>query len=175
MYSVSNHGLAGMFGKKQKSKNKFHLPVEEPKAEPAASTTGTLFSDAMTPEIYAADGVADEDQNESTSTVLPPKYRFITSEGKLTEKKPTRNWEIYYRDRNYAGGVGDPLITVVEASSRQEAESKAQMKDGNDVKSEIIAVNTNNAIIRYKKESAFAYPSTPTDTERPSKAFRDKI
>lgn len=162
-----------MFGKKLKSKNKFHLPIEEPKVE-VANNTGHLYSDAMTPEVFSEEGVAEEDQTETTSLAQPPKYRFITSDGNLTEKKPTRNWEIYYRDRNYAGGVGDPLLAVVEASSRQEAESKAQLKEGHDTSSDVIAVNTNNAIIRYKRESSFAFPASPPAIASSSKAYRDK-
>ena len=162
-----------MFGKKQKSKNKFHLPTEEPKAESANNTSGPLYSDALTPEIYAEDGT-EEGEGEANSIVPPPKYRFITSEGKLTEKKPTRNWEIYYRNRDYAGGVGDPLLTVVEASTRQEAESKALRKDGHDSNSEVIAVNTNNTIVRYKKESSFSFPSSQPSAEPSPKVSRDK-
>jgi len=177
-----------MFGKKQKSKNKFHLPVEEPKPERTNNAAGPLYSDALTTEIYSNDGsfedvasdqaASDETASEAmevqTHTVVSTvKYRFITSESQLTEKKPTRNWEIYYRDRDYAGGKGDPLLTVVEASSRQEAESKAQMSEG-DNKGQVIAVNTRNAIVRYKKESSFAFPSAQSGGEPPPKGYRSK-
>jgi hypothetical protein len=163
-----------MFGRKQKTRNKFHLPTEEPKPEPAASAAAPLYSDALTTEVYAEDGVPEEAEGPAISALSAAKYRFITSEGHLAEKKPTRNWEIYYRDRNYAGGVGDPLLKVVEAGSRQEAEAKARVGEGADSISQVVAVNTNNSIIRHKTESAFAYPSPQPSTEPNPNPFRGK-
>jgi hypothetical protein len=42
-----------------------------------------------------------------------------------TEKTDGQLWGIYYTDREYARPLGDPLRTVVEASSKRAAEEAA--------------------------------------------------
>lgn len=42
-----------------------------------------------------------------------------------TEKADEQLWGIYYTDREYARLLGDPLCTVVEASSKRAAEEAA--------------------------------------------------
>lgn len=42
-----------------------------------------------------------------------------------TEKPDAQLWGIYYTDREYARLLGDPLRTVVEASSKSAAEEAA--------------------------------------------------
>jgi hypothetical protein len=148
-----------MFGKKKKSKNKFHLPTVDPKNE-STHKPSHLFSDEMSPEIYDSQGLAN-DENNSERTGSITKCPFIVGNGHLAEKKPTRNWAIYYRDRDHAGAVGDPLLKMVEAGSREEAESKAKLGEGHE-NTELIAVNTNNPIVHSTNQSDFSFPSPQT-------------
>ena len=43
----------------------------------------------------------------------------------VTPQSTPRLWGIYYVDREYAHGQGDPLRTVVQAATKEEAEREA--------------------------------------------------
>jgi len=43
----------------------------------------------------------------------------------MKENQPLQLWGIYHLDREYAHSLGDPLRTVVEASSKLAAEQEA--------------------------------------------------
>ncbi len=146
-------------------KNKFHLPEAE---EPAVrSKLGKAISDhGLIPDVAAADASPREEEPASSEMSAGNKNRFHLVVVPDAPETPQRNWEVYYRNRDYAGNVGDPLLAVVDADSQIEAEDKArylQRGEGG-----VLAVSTNNPVIRKPPESQFAYPKPKhADDPRP--------
>lgn len=165
-----------MFGKKKKA-GKYRLPfadneADKPKAKPGGTTN-------IESDVFGSDEFVDEDEyiddemnlqegmedveetaeeevaasdpgfsNPANAASVDNRYRLLVVDNKQDEK-PKTNWEIYYRDREYAQEMGDPLLKVVQAKTREEAESKAAALYGN--KGEILAVNSNRPVGGTKK------------------------
>ena len=172
-----------MLGRKDK-KNKFHLPmVEEPKVaedSPVANRLGNAAGEDMNPddpepvqdateEEAEIDGVApggSEDANNRYHLVIVPDRE---------PDQPHQSWEVYYRNRDFAGSVGDPLLTVVEADSQLEAEYKASHLQSGE-SSDIIAVRTKHPVTNDSPESQFSFPKgMPPKPQKPRpRIFRSK-
>jgi hypothetical protein len=166
-----------MLGRKDK-KNKFHLPVtEEPKVP---NKLGNVMGEEMsteepdsgedsTGEEAPLDGLAAAGPGNSAS-----RYRLVIVPDREPDT-PQRTWEAYYRNRDFAGAVGDPLLTVVEADSQLEAEYKASHLQHGET-SDIIAVSTNNPVSNAAAESNFSFPKKmPPRAEKPRpRIFRSK-
>ena len=172
-----------MLGRKDK-KNKFHLPMaEEPKVaeeSQVANKLGNVTGEDMS--LDDPDPVQDATEEEAGIDGLDQggsgnpgnRYHLVIVPDREPDQ-PHQNWEVYYRNRNFAGTVGDPLLTVVEADSQLEAEYKASHLQRGE-SSDIIAVSTKNPITNSSPESQFSFPkSMPPKGQQPRpKIFRPK-
>jgi hypothetical protein len=163
---MGNLGISFMLFRKKK-KNKFHLPAEEPEPESASASMSSALDPHQGYAYYEQNESDDEPTNEEVEGIPDHvlaeanRYRLLIVKGPQPEEVPQRTWEIYYRNRSYANTVGDPLLKVVEADSKEEAEYKTLYMDPG-TKGGVVAINAtppDGDQAKSKKESAFAFPT----------------
>jgi hypothetical protein len=134
-----------MLGKKEKE-GRYSLPVIMSKAEPQSGFGLISGGNDHMPSHHAV--------GSGSSDAIP-------DDGK-------KSWALYIKDRDRAENVGDPLLGVVHADNRYDAENMATYLSSKD-NGGIVAVNTKLNIVEVNKESAFAWPSKTrqeNDTEK---------
>lgn len=80
-----------------------------------------------------------------------------------------KSYEIYYKDRDFANVVGDPMLSVVKAYSAAEAELQASYRDSGDT--EILAVNSSIEIVQ-PDTSEFAWPKSKEEKQKDDNSTR---
>lgn len=124
----------------RKKKSKFNLPEPCPEDQPRPTSTRQRMN--LYAEQYA------EPREEGTQL---------------------QSYEIYYKDRDFASVVGDPMISVVRAYSAAEAELQVSFRDNGET--EILAVNSSIEIFE-PDTSEFAWPKSKEEKQKEDNSTR---